>query len=582
MYPSDSFETYLTYAGSTWDLQTVHSGYTDAPFSVITYPPTSYHTFELQWRTDSLVKQYVDGNYLLSNTLNVPTSAPYVIAAAYGGGTVTLDWIAAFPVLEYEPTHSTWYTEHYNRANITMPVRHYFPGNDTYYTEQLSINPAETCLVVMDPWGSHEDPLGVPRLVANMNNYLLRLINVTRDYGIQIVYTNYNSAHYINPIVGPCVGDKVWQGSDTEPSLSSFTTYLNSLQLKYIIYSGYHTNYCVIGRPMGMNATSVLTGYRILAVRDCTVAYEGALEPLDFGPEYNWSIKYIESSLGGTTTFSQVMAAFGEDELNFTATPTSGAASLAVDFSAYYNGTIPDTFEWYYGDGVHENTSIATAHHTYGSAGSYTVTANTYFNNSKLGNATKTNYITVSEPTPTPTPAPTPTPEPVLPPEIIDFTGTPTSGEVPLTTSWSCITTGSTPLTYAWSWGDSTANGTTANPSHTYTEAGTYTVILTVTNSAGSNSSVKNNMIVVQAAAAPTTPPDETEDTSFQLGLSGWTLIIFGLIIVALIAIVGFVILRAATGEGDNNMVLPVVVLAIVIIAAIMIGLKIMGGITGL
>jgi PKD repeat protein len=210
------------------------------------------------------------------------------------------------------------------------------------------------------------------------------------------------------------------------------------------------------------------------------------------------------------------------------------------------------------------------------------VTANTYFNNSKLGNATKTNYITVSEPTPTPTPAPTPTPEPVLPPEIIDFTGTPTSGEVPLTTSWSCITTGSTPLTYAWSWGDSTANGTTANPSHTYTEAGTYTVILTVTNSAGSNSSVKNNMIVVQAAAAPTTPPDETEDTSFQLGLSGWTLIIFGLIIVALIAIVGFVILRAATGEGDNNMVLPVVVLAIVIIAAIMIGLKIMGGITGL
>src|SRR5207237_5446879 len=38
------------------------------------------------------------------------------------------------------------------------------------------------------------------------------------------------------------------------------------------------------------------------------------------------------------------------------------------------------------------------------------------------------------------------------------------------------------PLTYSWNFGDGTAGSTAANPTHTYTQNGTYTATLTVSN----------------------------------------------------------------------------------------------------
>lgn len=46
------------------------------------------------------------------------------------------------------------------------------------------------------------------------------------------------------------------------------------------------------------------------------------------------------------------------------------------------------------------------------------------------------------------------------------------------------------PTSYSWNFGDGTPNGTTANPVHQYTTAGTYTATLTVTNQWGSTTSV--------------------------------------------------------------------------------------------
>ncbi len=43
------------------------------------------------------------------------------------------------------------------------------------------------------------------------------------------------------------------------------------------------------------------------------------------------------------------------------------------------------------------------------------------------------------------------------------------------------------PTSYSWNYGDNSANGTTANPSHTYTSNGNYYVCLTTTNQGGSN-----------------------------------------------------------------------------------------------
>jgi len=80
-------------------------------------------------------------------------------------------------------------------------------------------------------------------------------------------------------------------------------------------------------------------------------------------------------------------------------------------------------------------------------------------------------------------------------PLTVDFSGTPLQGikgstlhppDVDFTDE---TTSGTTPYIYDWDFGDGSAHGTTANPSHTYAPAGTqkgqqYTVSLTVTDDA--------------------------------------------------------------------------------------------------
>ncbi|WP_285291776.1 PKD domain-containing protein [Arthrobacter sp. ISL-28] len=71
-------------------------------------------------------------------------------------------------------------------------------------------------------------------------------------------------------------------------------------------------------------------------------------------------------------------------------------------------------------------------------------------------------------------------------PPAPSFTASPTSGKAPLTVSFTDTSTGF-PWSWAWDFGDG-GTSTEQNPSHTYTAAGIYTVQLTATNEAGSNS----------------------------------------------------------------------------------------------
>lgn len=73
---------------------------------------------------------------------------------------------------------------------------------------------------------------------------------------------------------------------------------------------------------------------------------------------------------------------------------------------------------------------------------------------------------------------------PVNHPPVASPTATPSSGDSPLTVQFTANATDADndPLTYLWDFGDSTTS-TQANPSHTYTAAGTYTASLTVSDS---------------------------------------------------------------------------------------------------
>jgi PKD repeat protein len=88
-------------------------------------------------------------------------------------------------------------------------------------------------------------------------------------------------------------------------------------------------------------------------------------------------------------------------------------------------------------------------------------------------------------------------------PPLADFSGTPTSGDVPLAVQFTDSSTES-PTSWSWDFGDGGAS-TAQNPLHTYTAAGTYTVSLTATNAGGSSTETKVGYITANAVAG--TPP---------------------------------------------------------------------------
>ena len=74
-------------------------------------------------------------------------------------------------------------------------------------------------------------------------------------------------------------------------------------------------------------------------------------------------------------------------------------------------------------------------------------------------------------------------------------------------TAFTNLSTGGGSLTYSWDFGDASPASTDANPTYTYATAGTYTVVLTVTNS---------NLCVDQHTASVTVNPLPTVDFSFS------------------------------------------------------------------
>ncbi|MGH9037273.1 MAG: DUF7594 domain-containing protein, partial [Acidimicrobiia bacterium] len=86
-----------------------------------------------------------------------------------------------------------------------------------------------------------------------------------------------------------------------------------------------------------------------------------------------------------------------------------------------------------------------------------------------------------------------------------NFTASATSGPTPLAVNFTDTSTGS-PTSWAWNFGDG-GTSTLRNPAHTYTAAGTFTVSLTVGNTAGTDTESKSNLITAGGAGAQTLFP---------------------------------------------------------------------------
>jgi PKD repeat protein len=127
----------------------------------------------------------------------------------------------------------------------------------------------------------------------------------------------------------------------------------------------------------------------------------------------------------------------------------------------------------------------------YSTEGSYSINL-TVTNAAGSDSEVKTNFVTVN-------------PAPVAP--VAAFTNstvTPRSGTAPLTVMFTDQSTGTAPLTYAWDFDNNgSTDSTEQSPSHVYASAGTYSVNLTVTNSAGNNSVLRTDYITASSPVSP-------------------------------------------------------------------------------
>lgn len=164
-----------------------------------------------------------------------------------------------------------------------------------------------------------------------------------------------------------------------------------------------------------------------------------------------------------------------------TATPNAPLALAAVAFSAASTdpGGLALSYQWNFGDG--SSASGATASHAYATGGTYTVkvTATNSAGLTSTGSAAlKVLYL--------PTAAPQSSQLTAYSGQAVSFTANATDPN------------GGT-LSYQWDFGDG-GSATTAAPTHAYSAAGSYTVKLTVTNTAGGTASGTLAQSVVSAS----------------------------------------------------------------------------------
>lgn len=185
---------------------------------------------------------------------------------------------------------------------------------------------------------------------------------------------------------------------------------------------------------------------------DANTGFDG-LSHLGIGLKMNFS---------SATTPPRVMSIDG---------PTSVEAGEAVTYAASINqeeATRPLTYQWDFGDG--STGSGLTAEHTFQEAGSYPVQ---FTATNEAGEASQSITVSVVEP-----------PQPA---NIVSINADPNPVDEGEPVSFSANAQGDSPISYEWDFGDG-MTGSGESPSHTYDEAGTYTVELTASNEAGESS----------------------------------------------------------------------------------------------
>ena len=168
----------------------------------------------------------------------------------------------------------------------------------------------------------------------------------------------------------------------------------------------------------------------------------------------------------------------------FSVSPTDAVAGQAVNVNGSLSkataGRVIVSYEWDFGDGSPTDRGV-TASHTYDLPGNYVITLVVTDSLGKTGATSIDVSVASSGPT-------------------ASFTVTPSSPAVGVSATFnasgSTARQGRTITSYQWDFGDGTT-GTNVTTSKIYTVAGTYTVTLLVTDSAGQTGTVSRTVTIV-------------------------------------------------------------------------------------
>ncbi len=188
-----------------------------------------------------------------------------------------------------------------------------------------------------------------------------------------------------------------------------------------------------------------------------------------------YSITLTAVGAGGTNIFTRTnyITVIAPVVPGFTGTPTNGVAPLTVNFTNLTTGAT--NYLWGFGDS--QNSTNLNPANTYTNPGTYTISL-TATGPGGANVLTRTNYVVVFAPV------------------VAGFTGSPTNGVAPVAVSFTNLSSGAT--NYAWNFGDSHTS-TNANPSNTYSNAGTYSVTLTAVGAGGTNVFSRTNYVSIVA-----------------------------------------------------------------------------------
>src|SRR5437773_2553262 len=195
--------------------------------------------------------------------------------------------------------------------------------------------------------------------------------------------------------------------------------------------------------------------------------------------ETAWGLSPLTSKDGSASAMTEFFKNIGP-QTSLSYAPTRPVVGDSMSFnSTATGGTSPYTFSWNFGDGTSLATG-STASHKYAVAGAYTVRVNATDAKGRLASASASVIINA-------------------PPLIVVVTAS-GSSEVGVAVNLTATASGGTQpyVSFVWDFGDgSTGSGNSA--AHVYTASGTYSVTVTVKDSAGITATSSSYSVAVSA-----------------------------------------------------------------------------------